>query len=72
MVCQSAAKVGGVHSHIEECQDKELYDAFMGAVADPSSSDSNPWVVTLEVNGNPVIFCIDSGAEVTVVLEQAY
>ena len=38
-------------------------DSFLGVV----SSGGGPWVVTLSVNGHPVEFQIDSGAEVTAV-----
>ncbi len=66
--------MGGVYSQREEHQEHDPYDAFMGAVEEPGpgSSDSNPWMVTLEVNGNPVKFCIDTGAEVTVISEQIH
>ena len=64
VVCRSAAKVGGVHTqdqrHEEDIRAKDeedIYDAFLGAV--DSSSEDNPWAVTLEVNGNPIKFCID-------------
>jgi len=56
-------KVGGVQSQGEH----SLGDAFMGAVEEPTSQTSNPWVVTLQLNGRPVEFCIDTGAEVTVI-----
>ena len=32
----------------------------------------NPWVVNLRLNGQSVKFCIDTGAEVTVIPEQVY
>ena len=44
-----------------------LDDAFMGAVG-----ERNPWVVTLKLNGTLIKFCIDTGAEVTVISEQIH
>ena len=53
-----------------QSQDEQnLYDAFMGAVGGQAS---NPWVVTVQLNGKPVDFCIDTGAEVTVIGEQTH
>ena len=39
----------------------------MGAVG-----ERNPWVVTLKLNGTLVKFCIDTGAEVTMISEQIH
>ena len=47
--------------------DQPLEDAFMGAVG-----ERNPWVVTLKLNGTLIKFCIDTGAEVTVISEQIH
>ena len=47
--------------------DQPLDDAFMGAVG-----ERNPWVVTLKLNGTLVKFCIDTGAEATVISEQIH
>ena len=41
----------------------------MGTVSEQTPSATNPWAVTLEVNGTPII---DTGAEVTVVSEQTH
>ena len=38
--------------------------AFMGAVSDKPGS---PWTVTIELNDKPVLFTIDTGADVTVI-----
>ena len=59
-VCRSPAKVGELHS-----QD----DVFLGQVG---NQNNNPWTVTLQLNGSPVEFCIDTGAEVTVISEATY
>ena len=45
---------------------EENTDTFLGAVGE------NPWVVNLRLNGQSVKFCIDTGAEVTVIPEQVY
>lgn len=39
--------------------------AFMGTVE--QSNSSNPWSITLQVNGKPVEFKINTGADVTVI-----
>jgi len=61
-------KVGGIQSQGQQ----DLCNAFMGAVEEPSTQAPNPWVVTLRLNGKPVDFCIDTGAEVTVISEQTH
>ena len=40
-------------------------DAFIGAVQD--SEHENPWIITLAVNGKPLKFKIDTGADVSVI-----
>ena len=40
-------------------------EAFLGAIHESSS----PWNVTLSLNNTSVTFCIDTGAEVTVIPE---
>ena len=67
-MCRSAAKVGQVQSQSEEPQKQDLY-TFIGAVEEQGSPESNPCTVTLEFNGDPIMFCMDTGAEVTVVSE---
>jgi hypothetical protein len=57
-VCKSGASVREVHQEDEE--------TFLGAVGD------NLWMVDLKVNSQPVEFCIDTGAEVTVIPERVY
>ena len=59
-VCRTA-KVAGIHDDREE--------AFLGVIND-DSSDS--WNITLSLNNKLVDFCIDTGAEVTVVPETVY
>ena len=44
---------------------QEEQEAFLGLVQD--SEHANPWVVTLLVNGKPLEFKIDTGADVTVI-----
>ena len=59
--CLSNSKVAGIHDEREE--------AFLGAIND-DSSDS--WNIMLSLNNKLVDFCIDTGAEVTVVPETVY
>ena len=66
-MCRSAAKL----HRVMDLEDGPSSDnAFMGTVGDLSSH--NPWAVTLELHGNSIEFCIDTGAEVTVVSKQTY
>lgn len=61
----------GVVQDNEETQEAPD-DAFMGGISEPGSSDNSSWTVILEVNGRPAEFCIDTGAEVTVVSRQTH
>ena len=66
-MCRSA-KVAGLHQ--KPCEDDTNdSDAFMGGV---SSNNGSSWMITLQLNGNSVEFCIDTGAEVTVIPEHIY
>ena len=48
-------------------------EAFLGGVeATIATTSSNPWTVTVNVNGTPLELHIDTGAEVTVIPEQAW
>ena len=50
-------------------------DIFLGTVnasADTVSSTGSPWVVDLTLNGHPVQFKIDTGADATVIGETDY
>ena len=67
-VCRSTVKVGRVLSQDEQ----NLDDVFMGAVEKLGEKAANPWIIPLQLNGKPVEFCIDTGAEVTVISEQTY
>ena len=63
-VCRSSPQVGTVTAEESKNQSQEdPNDAFMGVVQE----QDNPWVVTLHLNGHPIHFCIDTGAEVTVI-----
>ena len=57
-VCRSQAKV----DEVEECS-----DSFLGAVNSQRETPENPWVATIWLNGTPVWFLIDTGAEVKVI-----
>ena len=56
-MCMSGGNVGEVQ--------KETEEAFLGTVQ--NSENTNPWAITLLVNGKPVEFKIDTGADVTVI-----
>ena len=45
-------------------------DAFIGVVQD--SEHANPWVITLAVNGKPLKFKIDTGADVSVIPHKVF
>ena len=62
-VCRSTAQVATV----EEKEPKE--DAFLGALTDTSR---DRWNVTLQLNSHPVLFCIDTGADVTAIPERVW
>ena len=65
--CRS--KVGAVmtgETTIEETSNQD--DAFMGTIQE----QDDPWVITLQLNSQPIDFCIDTGAEVTVISTQAH
>ena len=59
IVCRSA-EVGRVNT------DKEQPDAFLGSIG------NNPWTVELNLEDSPVKFCIDTGAEVTVISDKTW
>ena len=60
-VCRSANIQGVSSSNLNE-------DNFLGVVTSDVKTDK-PWTVTLQLNGIPVKFHIDTGAEVTAVSE---
>ena len=62
-MCRSANSVNEVQ------QDEQ---AFMGSVQDSESTMINPWAVTLLVNGKPLEFKIDTGADVTVIPKSVF
>ena len=61
-VCRSA-RVSQVDTHTD------LSEAFLGAIGDTAT---NPWSVTIDVNGTAIELNIDKGAEVTVISEEAW
>ena len=62
-MCRSAKKVGEVH------HEDESDDVFLGAVG---TGNEDPWLVTIQLEGKPVVFYIDTGAEVSVITETVY
>ena len=65
-VCRSSVlKVGGVQDSSEAPYNSS--DVFLGAIANQSTETANPWAVTLQLNGKPMEFHVDTGAEVTVI-----
>ena len=62
VVCRSA-RVSQVDTHTD------LSEAFLGAIGDTTD---NPWSVTIDVNGTQIELNIDTGAEVTVISEEAW
>jgi len=61
-VCRSA-RVSQVDTHAD------YSDVFLGAVGDTTNS---PWSVTIDVNETPIELHINTGAEVTVISEEAW
>ena len=61
-VCRSA-RVRQVDTHTDPS------DAFLGALGDTADST---WSVTIDINETPMEFHIDTGAEVTVISEEAW
>ena len=60
-MCHTGRTVGTINKESED-------DIFLGTVnasADTVSSTGSPWVVDLTLNGHPVQFKIDTGADVT-------
>ncbi len=64
VMCRSRDSIGAVESVTQD----EI--AFMGAVQD--SESTNPWVITVSVNGKPLEFTIDTGADVTVIPQEVF
>ena len=69
VMCRSTAKVGGIEIQSPETT-TEGGEIFMGVVNEGDPRDS--WTVDLEVNGVPIQFCLDTGAEATVINKAAY
>ena len=66
-MCRSPRKVGEVHQDSSSEIDHD--DVFLGAVG---TAAENPWSVTLQLNGEPVEFQIDTGAEVSIISDQLH
>ena len=47
-------------------------NAFLGPVRGVKRDRQDPWAVKVQLNGSPVTFHIDTGAEVTVISEQLH
>ena len=69
-VCRSA-RVSAVDTGSNPSQESSECDAFLGTLGD-SPSHGDPWAVTLEMNETPMKLHIDTGADVTVISEQAW
>lgn len=66
-MCRSTAKVAEVH---EDTQQEGT--AFLGKLSEEDTGPCSPWSVTLLVNGIPVQFDIDTGADVTVISTETH
>ena len=66
-MCRSAVNVGEVRQ--ESSIQPDYSEAFLGTV---ETDRDNPWVVTLQVMNESIAFHIDTGAEVSVITEEAY
>ena len=63
-VCRSNKKI----SSINETPEQIIKSFFLGVV----SGSKELWSVTLHLNGRSIFFCLNTGAEVTVILEKIY
>ena len=63
VVCRSTAKVSAIQEMI-------VPDAFLGAVATDNYDER--WTIILQLNNKPVKFCIDTGADVSLISEQVW
>jgi len=74
--CHKCGKKGHFRSmcrsgnSVNEVQQEE--QAFMGLVQNSESTMINPWAVTLFVNGKPLEFKINTGADVTVIPKSVF
>lgn len=62
-VCRS-----GALNEVNTAESDEEETAFLGTV----SSDGEPWLINLKVNGHTAVFKIDTGADVTVLSEDVF
>ena len=67
-VCRSTAKIQEVQL---ESPGSTAEEAFLGHLTQQGASPS-PWAVTLFLNGKPIQFEIDTGAEVSVISQRAH
>ena len=70
-MCKSNKRIGGVHEEFPMTGTNE-YDSdecFLGAVG---TDGSNSWQVSLQLNGTPTEFQIDTGAEASIISERIY
>ena len=63
VVCRSTAKVSAIQEMI-------VPDAFLGAVATDNYDER--WTIILQLNNKSVKFCIDTGADVSLISEQVW
>ena len=63
-MCRSTQTVGTVQAPVE------TEDEFLGTVRDEAGA--KPWIMTLPLNGMPVEFKIDTGADVSVIPESVF
>ena len=70
VMCRSTLKVGGVEIQSQETT-TEGGEISLGVVND-EGDPWDSWIVDLEVNRIPIQFCLDTGAEATVINKAAY
>ena len=64
-MCRTERTVGTINRESED----DISLGTVNASADTVSSTESPWVINLTLNGHPVQFKIDTGADVTVIGE---
>ena len=67
-MCRTTKKFREVHHEHANCG-YESDDVDLGAVG---TGNDDPWFVTIQLEGKPVVFHIDTGAEVSAITETVH
>ena len=61
-----------IHKSLIAADQEEVFIASIDEQVPTVNAGDNPWVVTISINGSPVKFKIDTGADVTVISDTTY